>query len=138
MKIIDFIKKNYIYLSITALGLGIYIILFPVISDFLNRFSETLTQCAYLKITGKNCPLCGGTRYIRNLSNVFEDVTYLFHPFGIMVLCVIFEIIFRIYCLYKIRKKAVTNQLIKFDIMIHSIMVIAFVLYEIIFMIQNS
>jgi len=133
MKNIDSIKKNYIYISITLLMLALYVIFFPCISDVLNKLSPELTQCVYLKITGKPCPLCGGTRYIRNIRNVFKDINYIFNPFGMIVICVIFEITFRIYYIIRRNKLNLRNIFI-FDIIIHTLMIIAFITYEILFL----
>lgn len=74
-------KRNYIYVNITLIILAIYVIFFPVISLVLEKINPNLTQCVYLKATGKECPLCGGTRYIKNIGTVFSDFTYLFNFF---------------------------------------------------------
>lgn len=128
------IRKNYMYISITGWILSIYVILFPIISEILGKISGELNKCVFLKTTGKPCPLCGGTRYIKNIGHVFQDITYLANPFGVIILCVIFEIFFRIYCLYCIKKGKNLKKLITFDIIVHSIMAISFFLYEIIYL----
>ena len=69
--------------------------------------------CPYLRITGNYCPLCGGTRYISNIYNVFKNPFYLLHPFGIITICVLFEIIFRVFVLVK---KLYTKKIVIFDI----------------------
>ena len=130
------IKKNYMYISITGWILSIYVILFPMIAEILEKISGELTKCVFLRTTGKPCPLCGGTRYIKNIGNVFQDITYLANPFGIIVLCVVFEFFFRIYCIFRIKRNKDLARLITFDIVIHSIMAISFFLYEIIYLYQ--
>ncbi len=135
-KIINFIKKNYIYVNITFILISIYIILFPIIQIPIKTIFPRFNECTYLRTTGKPCPLCGGTRYIQNLPKVFDDITYLFSPFGIIMICIFLEIIYRIYNLTK-RKKEKTEKYIKIDITIHLIELIALALYEIIFLING-
>lgn len=129
-------KRNYMYLSITLLILAIYVISFPFVSKILEKISLELVVCPYLKMTGNPCPLCGGTRYFAGLGNVFQDIRYLFHPFGIMAIGVIFEIIFRIYVIWKIKKDRITKGVVIFDIIMHSIMIISFILYEVFFFLK--
>lgn len=136
-KMIYFIKKNYIYVNITFLLLTIYIILFPIIAIPIKTIFPQFNECTYLRITGKPCPLCGGTRYIQNLPQVFTDITYLFHPFGVIIVFVFLESIFRIYHIVT-RKKERTEKQIKVDILFHLLAIICFSLYEIIFLISNK
>lgn len=131
------IEKNYMYISITFLLLAVYVILFPFISRGLEFISPEITQCQYKRITGKDCPLCGGTRYMRGLGNVFSDITYILHPFGYMMLGIAFELFFRIYCIYAIKKKKKLKGIIIFDVIVHLIIMILFFSYEISF-IHNS
>ena len=132
------ILKNYTYINITLLFFTIYIILFPYISKLLNLISPSITKCPYLEITGKPCPLCGGTRYISELYKSFSDITYLFCFFGFVMIFVLFELIFRIFnIIYLLRKKTINKKIIIFDIIIHSIAFIAFLMYELIFIICN-
>lgn len=136
-KLIKFIKKNYIFVNITFLLLTLYVILFPIIEIPIKEVIPTFNECPYLKITGKPCPLCGGTRYIKNLPQAFTDITYLFHPFGVMIIFIIFEAIFRIYNLIT-RKKEATDRKIKIDLIIHIIAFICFMSYIIGFMILQN
>lgn len=134
---INKIEKNYMYISITFLLLAVYVVLFPFISKGLESISPQLTQCQYKRITGKDCPLCGGTRYMRGIGTAFSDITYLFNPFGYMMLGIIFELFFRIYCIYKIKKKRDLKKIIIFDIVIHLVIIAMFFTYEITF-VYNS
>lgn len=136
-KIINFIKKNYIYVNITFLVLTIYIILFPIIAIPIKTIFPQFNECTYLRITGKPCPLCGGTRYIQNLPRVFTDITYLFHPFGIITIFIFLESIFRIYNIITIKKER-TEKYIKIDILVHLIVLISFSIYEITFLIMQQ
>ena len=136
-KIINFVKKNYIYVNITFLLLTIYIILFPIIAIPIKEIFPQFNECTYLRITGKSCPLCGGTRYIQNLPKVFTDITYLFQPFGIIIIFIFLENIFRIYNIIA-RKKQRTHKYIEADILIHLIALIIFSVYEIIFLIMTK
>ena len=137
-KLEKFINKNYININIILLLLAIYVILFPIISIPIKTIFPVFGECTYLRITGKPCPLCGGTRYIFNIFNVFKDITYLINPFGIMVIVIVAEVIFRIYNLWKmkIKKVNITNKKVKIDMIIHSIIFIFFMLYEIIYLLK--
>lgn len=135
-RIINFVKKNYIYVNITFLIFSIYIILFPIISTPIKKVFPLFGQCTYLRVTGRQCPLCGGTRYIQNLPKASENITYLFHPFGIIIICIFLEIIYRIYNLIT-RKKEKTEKYIKIDLTIHFIALIALALYEIVFLLSD-
>jgi len=132
---IPFIKKNYIYVNITFLVLTIYIILFPIIAIPIKAIFPQFNECTYLRVTGKPCPLCGGTRYIQNLPKVFQDVTYLFHPFGVIILFIIGEGIFRLYQILT-RKKERTEKQIEIDIVIHLIALTCLSIYELIFLMK--
>lgn len=136
-KIINFVKKNYIYINLTFLFLTIYIILFPIIAIPIKMIFPQFNECTYLKTTGNPCPLCGGTRYIQNLPKVFTDITYLFHPFGIIMIFIFVECIFRIYNIIT-RKKERREKYIKVDIVIHLLLLTCFSLYEIIFLILQE
>lgn len=129
-------NKNYMHINIVSLLLGIYVILYPFISKILQKINPGFGICPYLAMTGKNCPLCGGTRYIANISKAFSDIKYLFHPFGIIVLAILFEICFRIYIL--IKKKYYSKKIMKFDIIYHIIVTILFFGYEVIFLLSQN
>lgn len=132
-KIISMIKKNYIYVNITFFLLTIYIILFPIIAIPIKSIFPQFNECTYLKMTGKPCPLCGGTRYIQHLPKAFSDITYLFHPFGVIMLVIVGESIFRMYHIIT-RKKEKTKIYVELDVIIHLFVFICFVSYEIIFL----
>ena len=123
-------------MNITFILISIYIILCPIQQIPIKAIFPRFNECTYLRTTGKPCPLCGGTRYIQNLPKVFDDITYLFNPFGVIMICIFLEIIYRIYNLTT-RKKEKTEKYIKIDITIHLIELIALALYEIIFLLSN-
>lgn len=131
--------KNYMYLNITMLLLSIYVIFFPIFAKLMSHISPILITCVYKKVTGKDCPLCGGTRYIANIKQVFEDPSYILCPFGYMILFVIFEFLFRIFLIIKIKRNNIKNlkRIIIFDIVIHVIVFILFFIYEISFLVNN-
>ena len=132
-KIINFIQKNYIFVNVTFLILALYVIFFPIIEIPFKKIIPSFNECPYLKITGKPCPLCGGTRYIKNLPQAVanKDITYLFHPFGIIIIFLIFEIIFRTYNIVT-RKKEKKEKLIAIDLIIHLIALILLLTYIIV------
>ena len=135
--IMKFFKKGYIYINYTFLFLTIYVILFPFISTLIQKIYPQFGICPYLRMTGKPCPLCGGTRYVKGLPKVFSDVTYLFHPFGIMMIIIFIELIFRIYCITT-KKSEKSDKFIKIDFITHLIILLCFVIYEIVFFIINK
>lgn len=134
---IKYLEKNYMAISVTFLLLAVYVILFPFISKGIEFISPTLTECAYRKATGKNCPLCGGTRYMRGLGQVFTNPSYLLHPFGFMMMGIAFELLFRTICIYRIKKGKKLKGIIIFDIIIHVIIATLFFGYEITFVLNS-
>lgn len=135
--ILEFIKKNYMYVNITFLLLAIYIILFPLIAAVMEKINPNITKCTYLMITEKPCPLCGGTRYIRELYHNIFNIKYYIHPFGFMMLFFFFELIFRIYNLVT-KNKQKSTKYINIDIIIHLTAIDIFFIYEFLFiLIQN-
>ena len=137
IKIEKFVKKNYIYINVTFFLLAIYIILFPLISKILEIINPNFIKCPYLTYTGKPCPLCGGTRYIQGLYHNIFNIKYYFHPFGIMMLFIIFEVILRLYNIITIKKEK-SGKIIKIDIIIHIIAIIMFFGYEITYIIMQN
>lgn len=136
-KILKFLEKNYIYINITLLILAIYVIFFPIMSYAIEQVNPAFTKCVYLQITGKECPLCGGTRYIKALGNVFNDITYLFNFFGLIILVIIFNIIFRTSNIIKFKKQKNLKNIIIFDFIFHAILFVSYIGYEVIFLINN-
>lgn len=129
---LNYIRKNYKAVNIVFLVLSCYVILFPIIIIPMKSVIPQFGECAFLKMTGKPCPLCGGTRYIAGIPYNLTNIKYFIHPFGIMILFIIFEFFFRIYNLIK---KKNSLKLIKIDIIIHIIAIILFFTYEILFFI---
>lgn len=131
------LQRNYIYINWLFLGLSIYVIFFPIISAYVSSILPGLLQCPYKTLTGSPCPLCGGTRYFANLTQIFQNPSYLLHPFGIMTIAIVIEFFYRCICLgiwYK--KKRIPIYIIRIDIVIHVIELLAFILYEISFFIN--
>ena len=123
------------YFNITFFLLAIYVIFFPLIAKVLNWISPVLTKCPYKEMTGNPCPLCGGTRYIAKLPEVFQNPSMLLHPFGLIILFIIFNLIFRIFNIIYIKKggKQVKKIMI-LDVIILGIAFLLFVIYEVTFM----
>ena len=103
-----------------------------ILSKDLQVFDNKIIVLYILSNSAK--PL--GITQIVKLCEEFDDITYLFSPFGIIMICIFLEIIYRIYNLTK-RKKEKTEKYIKIDITIHLIELIALALYEIIFLING-
>lgn len=130
-KILQLIKNNYKVFNITILCICLYLVIFfPFISSLLEKISPALTKCPYLQFTGRPCPLCGGTRFLQNIKNVFNDIHYVFNIFGLIILIMILEIVFRIINLIK---KENRDSVIKFDTVIHIIFFICYLIYSIYF-----
>ncbi len=132
-KLFEDIKKNYRVINIVVFFLCVYIIAFFNLSDNVGKIAPTLTKCPYLALTGKLCPLCGGTRYFLNLKSALNDITYLFNFFGIVFVFFIFEIFFR--AINSLKHKY-SNIMIKLDIVIHIIVFILYTIYEIVFIMK--
>ena len=130
---IKLIQKNYKTISIVFLLLAVYVILFPLFTKMVQMVVPKFGVCPYLAITGNPCPLCGGTRYIENLPQVFINPSYLLHPFGAMMITIFSELIFRIIVLVK---KYNNIKLVKCDFVVHIIITILFFGYEILFFIK--
>lgn len=130
--------RNYKIVNIVILGLVIYMLIFPQISQVLETIIPNSTKCVYLSFTGKECPLCGGTRYIKNIKNVFKDITYLFNVFGFIVIGAIIEGIFRIVNLCKANNEKYISKIIAPDIVVHILCIILFLVYEITFILGNK
>ena len=125
------VKNKYKTINITILCICLYVLfIFPFFSTILEKISPSLTKCTYLQITGKPCPLCGGTRFLQNIKNVFYDFSYVLNFFGLVTLIIILEIIFRI---VNIRKNEKRKQVIKWDIIIHSILFVCYIIYILVY-----
>ncbi|HOZ54541.1 MAG TPA: hypothetical protein PK993_00625 [Clostridia bacterium] len=135
--LIAVLKKNYKYTNITFILLAIYVVIFPLISVGLEKINPTLTKCVYLQKTGKECPLCGGTRYIKNIGEVFADPTYLFNFFGVIIIVVLLNIILRFILLIYFNKIKNIDIIIKLDLYTHLILLFLYLMYEIVFVIYN-
>ena len=128
-------KRNYIYLSITMLMLSLYIVFFPFFAKILNGISPNLTKCVYRSITGKPCPLCGGTRFIAGIKENLTNISYFNSFFGYMIVFIFFEIIFRIFCIIYTSISKDIKKLVVLDILIHLLCFILFITYEVLFII---
>lgn len=129
------IKNNYRILNIIMFGFCIFIFAFPLISKIMESISPVLTLCPFLFRTGKPCPMCGGTRFIKGLPNAIinNNIKYLFNFFGVFVIVILIEFIFRIINLFK---KNYSNKLIYIDIAIHLILLLSLIIYEVSYMIN--
>lgn len=126
-KVLQRIKESYKMINIAILCICLYLLfVFPIFSNILEKISPTLTRCPYLQITGKPCPLCGGTRFLQNFKNVFYDFHYVLNFFGLITLIIILEVFFRI---INIRKNEKRESVIKWDIIIHSILFLSYLIY---------
>lgn len=130
-------KRNYIYLSITMLMLSLYIVFFPFFAKILNSISPNITKCVYRSVTGKPCPLCGGTRFIAGIKENLTNISYFNSFFGYMIIFIFFEIIFRIFCIIYTNISKDMKKLIVFDFVIHLLCFILFITYEVLFIITT-
>lgn len=130
-------KRNYIYLSITMLMLSLYIVFFPFFAKILNSISPNITKCVYRSVTGKPCPLCGGTRFIAGIKENLTNISYFNSFFGYMIIFIFFEIIFRIFCIIYTHISKDMKKLIVFDFVIHLLCFILFITYEVLFIITT-
>lgn len=135
-RILQIIKKNYKAINITILCICLYLVIFlPFISSLLEKISPVLTRCPYMAITGKPCPLCGGTRFLKNIKNVFSDFHYVINIYGLIILIMIIEIVFRI---INIKNREKREKIIKIDIIAHIVLAIGYIIYIIYFFVSNK
>lgn len=129
------IKKNYKIINIIIFVFCIYVFCFPLVSNILEMISPRLTLCPFLVITGKPCPLCGGTRFIKGLPNAIinKNISYMFNFFGIFTIIMFLESIFRTINLFR---KNFSERLKNIDIIVHCILIIALIAYETIYIIN--
>lgn len=133
---IEFIKKNYNYINITIISLCTYAVVYVFfISRILEKYFPRFAKCVYLQYTGKPCPLCGGTRYVRNITEAFDDIFYLFNFFGFIMIVFVFEVLFRIILL--LNKKEKSKKIIFIDILVHSLILSAYFIYIVVFFMNN-
>lgn len=128
MKILEEIKRDYRIINIVILCICILILLLPTILQILEYISPAFVKCPYLQLTGKPCPLCGGTRFIKNIDNAINDLSYFLNFFGIIIIIIVMEIIFRT---INVIKKEYKESVIKIDIILHIIIFIIYISYEI-------
>lgn len=133
MSIIKWTKNNYKIINITALFLGIYVLTFPIILSILEKNIIGITKCPYLMLTGKPCPLCGGTRFIKNIGHSINDLSYFLNFFGVIIIIVVLEIVFRIINILKNEHK---DNIIKLDVFVHILIFISYIIYEIWFILN--
>lgn len=129
------VKKTYFIFNVVFFSLAIYILIYPLFFKMVENINPNITKCAFLKLTGKPCPLCGGTRYLKNIGTVFSDFSYIFSPFGFIISFTCFEVIFRTINLILLKfnkyNKRLFNFIINFDVTIHILVFIIFIGYEI-------
>lgn len=131
-------KKLYLNFNYTILFFAIYIITYPIVSKIIGIFFPFLSKCIYKEMTGKPCPLCGGTRYITNLKNVFSNPSILLQPFGFIMLFVFFSLAFRTWCILYIKKDGKNvKKIMIIDFIILLTVIILFFTYEMLFVLNQ-
>lgn len=128
MKILKEIKSDYKIINIVILCICILILWLPKVLQILEYVSPVFVKCPYLQLIGKPCPLCGGTRFIKNIGSAINNPSYFLNFFGVIIIIIIMEIIFRT---INIIKKEYKESVIKIDIILHIIIFITYVSYEI-------
>lgn len=132
------LKKIYLNFNYTILSFACYIVAWPLFGKILGMISPYFTKCIYKEITGNPCPLCGGTRYIANLKNVIKDPSILLQPFGLIMIFVFVNLIFRIWCIRYIKKDGKNIKKIMIcDLIILLLVAIIFFTYEILFVLNQ-
>ncbi|MCR5202446.1 MAG: DUF2752 domain-containing protein [Lachnospiraceae bacterium] len=67
----DFYKK----FNLTCLFLELYLLAYPILVNALSLSKYTFFQCPYKRMTGRNCPYCGGTRTLNAVLHMnFHEV----------------------------------------------------------------
>lgn len=130
--------KYYLNFNYTILFLAIYICSYPIIGKIIGKLFPFFSKCIYKEITGKPCPLCGGTRYIANLKNVFNSPSLLFQPFGYIMIFVFINLVFRTWCIYYIKRNGKNiKKIMIVDFVILCIVIVLFFTYEILYVINQ-
>ena len=119
--------KTYKIMNITLLIICIYLILYPLFSEFLENIVPSLNVCVYKELSEKNCPLCGATRYFAHILKDGFNPSDLSSPFFFMFIGVVIEFITRIFLIS--RSKLTTNSTIIIDIFWHLFLIIAYFTY---------
>ena len=119
----------YFYMNYAIAGYILYILLLPFISPVMQKLLPDLWQCAFLRITGQPCPLCGFTR---DLTSFFKgDSAALINPASIFIIFfVILNFIYRASVIAFFKK--IPNRIQKIaaytDIFIHAALLILLVI----------
>jgi hypothetical protein len=131
---INRLKKNYKAINLTLLLLCVYVITYPLWSFLLSKFLPQLTKCVFYQVTGRPCPFCGSTTYLKNfwLYGINLDTICDFKT--VILGFLIINIIFRcrsIICSYK-----KINVIIIFDISLMLLMLVSLIIHIIIYFIR--
>jgi len=126
-------NKIYTNINKVMVGIFIYFMSLPIISPIMSRLFPSFWVCPYLEITGKPCPFCGITR---DFDSLFHLQFQFINPLSIFMFCfVIFELIFRIVLLLKVKKYQ--KKLALFDILIHTLILGCIAIYVIVWLVHS-
>lgn len=135
-----YLFKQYVVINITFIFLALYFLNLPFISSVITTYTPIKVTCPFSKLTGKDCPYCGITAQIKELNENSQKHTtgkmdntsnkinlgYFLYYF------VYVEIVFRIIMI--IIRKRVCIHIFYIDFAIHSTLLMAFLINNIIYL----
>ncbi|MHC4394880.1 MAG: DUF2752 domain-containing protein [Planctomycetota bacterium] len=124
-------RLTYRIINWVVLGLMLYLVALPFLSPLLEKcFPSVWGVCPYLKLSGKPCPLCGGTRAVGALlcGNFHRAVSL--NPLSILAVPLILsEAIFRALLLCSHISPRSCPLLVRTDILTHVLLTGIFICY---------
>lgn len=131
------LKRNYKIISLIILAFCIYFFILPFLAPLMEKIAPNLWTCPFLNVTGKPCPICGITRDIGNIYKL--DMNYVGLISLVLFMLVILETAARVIIITfisSLRKKSLIN-IIRIDVVYHTLLVIMASVYVIMFLVNN-
>ena len=122
--------RTYRALNWTGFGLAAYCIVFPFISPAMGRLLPRVwSVCAFKRMTGQPCPLCGLTRAFGALMRGDIRSALAYHPFVLLAASfIVGELVFRAFLL-AVGREARLSRIFHADIAVHAVILLAYAVY---------
>lgn len=134
------IIKHYIAINITFIFMALYFINLPMISSIITTYTPIEVTCPFNELTGDDCPYCGITSEIDVLQNSTNE-TKVSNGISLGTFIYYFcyaEILIRLVLILLQYLKKVPKFIIYVDCLIHSLLLSAFFIYNITFLINYA
>lgn len=127
----DSMRQTYRIVNWVVLGLMLYLVSLPFSSPLFEKcFPSVWGVCVYRELTGRLCPLCGGTRAMGAVLRGDFHTAVSLNPLSIFaVFFILSEGIFRALLLYLHTAQQPSSLLVRMDILIHVLLGGVFVCY---------